>query len=125
MNDETPLYRQVSPSWVESDGRISSTAFEPTRKDENRLSVYNGDLISAIDSWRHYTQALGYMSVGVLDVIVSECVNAGLSAYPDPEPFPEHAVIDFNRLASRGRRKKAARRLRDLAVARGWRHKAK
>lgn len=64
MNPTTLLYRQVNPSWIQS-GRVTSQAFKPTPKDERRLSVYDGDLITPADAWRHYTESLGFSSVGV------------------------------------------------------------
>ena len=45
MNSDTLLYRMISPSWMQ-DGSPTTPAFKPTRKDNGRLSVYDGDQIS-------------------------------------------------------------------------------
>jgi hypothetical protein len=39
---------------------------------------------------------------------------------PNPEPLPEHAVIDFTTLGSVGRVKAKAQALAERARARGW-----
>ncbi len=120
MNDNTLLLRQVHPAWVQS-GRVTSQVFKPTPKDQQCLSVYNGDQITAADSWRHFTADLGCQSVGVLAVSVAECRQQNLEARPDPRPFPEHAVIDFGQ--HRGTQIEArAKQLRDFAVARRWQY---
>lgn len=118
MNEATLLHRQVNPSWIQS-GRVTSQAFKPTPKDQRRLSVYDGDLITAADAWRHYTEALGYTSAGILCVTVAECQSLELSAESDPKPFPEHAVIIFGEFANAQMEKKA-KQLRAFATGRGW-----
>lgn len=122
MNADTVLLRQVNPAWIQS-GRVTSQVFKPTPKDQKQLSVYDGDQITAFDSWRHYTEALGFASVGVLGVSVAECRSLHLDARPDPEPFPEHAVIGFGELTNTQIEKKA-KQLRALAEARGWQYQA-
>lgn len=117
MTEDTLLYRQINPSWIQL-GRVTSQAFRPTPKDQALLSVYDGDQISAEGAWRHFTAA-GFGSVGVLAVEVNECIGLGLEARPDPAPFPEHAVIDFAGLTD-SEIKAAAKRLRAEATARGW-----
>ena len=69
MNSDTLLYRMVSPSWMR-DGRSTSQTFKPTRKDNGRVSVYDGDQISPQAAHEHYA-GLGYQAVGVLAVSVS------------------------------------------------------
>lgn len=118
MNGDTLLLRQVSPSWVRGN-RATSQAFAPTPKDAGQLSAYDGDRITAETSWRHFTSALGYASVGVLAVTVDECDASGAPARPDPYVFPEHVLIDFNGL-TRAQRKDAAKTLARHANDRGW-----
>ena len=55
MNNETLLLRQIHPSFIQA-GHITSQAFRPTPKDQNKLSVYDGDQISAEDAWQHSRQ---------------------------------------------------------------------
>jgi hypothetical protein len=52
-------------------------------------------------------------------VTVDECTAEGLTARPDPEPFPEHAVIDFTGLTDNQVEKKG-KKLKAKAEARGW-----
>ena len=75
MQAETLLLRQVHPSFVQ-DGRPSSQAFVPTKKDDFKLSVYNGDKTEPERSWKHYTTELKRESAGVIAVtspIIPEC----------------------------------------------------
>ncbi len=95
MQSGTLLLRQVHPQWIK-DGRILSLAFRPFPKDEGLLSVYDGDRITARDSWLHFTQGQGFNSAGVWAVSVAESEACDLSSRPDPLPGnPDHAVIDF------------------------------
>lgn len=121
MTGNSLIHRQVHPSWVQQ-GRVTSQAFRPTPKDEKRLSAYDGDRISAESAWRHYVQELGYNSSGVLAVVVSECKAQQLAVTPDPEPFPEHVLIDFTGL-SENEIKKKAKLLKAAAEARGWQYR--
>ena len=121
MNSETLLLRQVHPVFLE-DGLVSSQAFAPFPKDEGLLSVYDGDLISARDALRHYTEQLQLQSGGVWAVQVSQTDEIGLSSRPDPlENFEQHAVIDFTAHSAKTARK-LAKKLRDFAIARGCLH---
>lgn len=118
MESATQLLRQINPSFMVA-GRVTSQAFHPTPKDKDLLSAYDGDLIGAEAAWNHYTQQQGLKSLGVLAVTVGECVAEGVPARPDPEPFPEHAVIDFTG-KDKKTKKKIAGFLRDKAVVRDW-----
>lgn len=122
MTPSTHLRRQVHPSWIQA-GRVTSQVFKPTPKDHERLSVYDGDLISAEDSWSHFTQEMQFSSVGVLAVTVQECTRQGLQAEPDPQPFPEHAVIRFDGYPKAQVARKA-KYLKHYAEKRGWQYKA-
>ena len=121
MNSDTLLYRMISPSFIQDRFAISP-AFKPTRKDNGRLSVYDGDQISPQAAYEHYA-SLGYKAVGVLAVSVAECESLDLAVTPDPLPgFPEHTTIDFTTLSRKGT-ELAARTLRERATARGWQHR--
>jgi len=117
MNGKTRLYRQIHPRFV-NEGHIGSQAFRPPSGDP-RLSVYDGDQITAEEAWRHYTSIVKCESGGVMAVIVDECTHMGLDVVPDPEPYKEHALIDFGKATNRQIRK-ASQRLRAAAVQRGW-----
>ena len=121
MNSDTLLYRMISPSFIQN-GFSISPAFKPTRKDNGRLSVYEGDQIGPQDAYEHYA-SLGYQAVGVLAVSVAECESLDLAVTPDPLPgFPEHTTIDFTTL-SRKDIEIASRALRERANARGWQYR--
>ena len=118
MNPETLLLRQVHPAFVQAD-RVTSQVFTPRVNDQNRLSVYDGDQISAEQAWGHYTEELHLLSAGVVAVTVAECLKEGLSARADPTDFPEHAVIEFGAMG-KGDIRTVAKRLRVVSEQRGW-----
>lgn len=118
MDNKTVLLRQIHPSFVQQ-GRVTSQAFRPTPKDQNRLSVYDGDQIAANMAFQHYTEKLGYNSIGVMAVTQGECSEVQLPVLADPGPFKEHAVIDFANLEKRQIEFKA-KQLRSMAKSRGW-----
>jgi hypothetical protein len=132
MEENTLLHRQVHPSFVQNDiistqafvedKAISSLAFNPSEKDNNKLSVYNGEKYSATDAYNHYT--VNYSSCGVLSVTVSECNTIDkLEAVEDNYPFNGHSYIDFSAVESKAKKKKKAGVLRDFAVKRNWTYK--
>ena len=98
---------------------MSSQAFKPTKKDDGKLSVYDGDQATAEHSWEHFTSVLGLSSIGVQSVTVGECNELELPAVPDPEEFPEHVAIRFTGL-SKSQVEKRAKQLREVAATRGW-----
>ena len=118
MRRETQLLRQVHPQFVQQ-GKPSSQVFRPTPKDEKLLSVYDGDQIGPSDAFEHYTNRLGFSSIGILAVTVGECQTCELKSRPDPPAFPEHAVIDFREYGERETKKKA-KQLKAFANRRGW-----
>jgi len=118
MNDETLLLRQVHPAFIES-GQLTSQAFVPFPKDKGKLSVYDGDQISASEAHKHYTEVLGNASDSVLGVTCAEVEQAGLTSASDPlEDFPAHALIDFTAHPEKSFRK-LAKKLKASAIARG------
>lgn len=119
MTPETVLLRQVHPSFVQA-GRVTSQVFRPTPKDRDRLSVEDGDRISAEAAWVRFTTR-GYFSVGVLGVSCDECQELDLELDEDGEPDPEHVSILFDG-RSQSERERLAKRLRSAAERRGWLH---
>ena len=120
MNDDTLLYRQVHPRFVQQN-RVTSQAFQPNSNDANLLSVYDGDQIEAADAWEHYTVVQQLPSAGVVAVTVSECSGLQLPVVLDGIPYSEHAYIDCSGYGRRARSNKA-KRLRSLANRRGWQY---
>ena len=119
VNDETSLWRQVHPKWVQ-EGEITSQTFTPTHKDKGKLSVYDGDQINAEDAWTHYVERLGWDSAGVVSVSVGDCIRESLDVAVDPTLFPEHVLIDFNAHTSKNKRKTIGKKLTSIARERGW-----
>ncbi|WP_447829512.1 hypothetical protein [Aeromonas salmonicida] len=118
MTPETLLLRQVHPSFIQ-DGRVTSQVFRPTPKDEQQLSVDNGDAVTPRDSWQRFTTILGCQSIGVMAVSHSQCVEQELPVIEDGHPYPEHCSINFSDFEKKGIEKKA-KLLRAKAVERGW-----
>lgn len=118
MDATTLLYRLINPSWVQA-GRVTSQAFRPTPKDDNKLSVYDGDLIRPEAAWQHFTEQRGLASIGIVAVSVAECAEVELPACSDPGDFPEHAIIDFTG-KSNSQRDKCSKILRSKSEVRGW-----
>lgn len=123
MNESTLLHRQVHPSFTQIDPdtgqkRATAQAFMPSSID-GMLSTYDGDRISAADSWVRYTNVQGLESCGVLSISVEECDDENLPVIPDGVPYPEHVSIDFNGL-SRGQIRSKSKYLRAVANKRGW-----
>lgn len=122
MNEKTLLLRQIHPSFIQS-GRVTSQAFRPTPKDENRLSLYDGDQISPESSWIHFTSAPGCQSSGVMAASKGQFDELALAVIPDGCPFPEHVSIDFSAF-SKGDIEKKAKILVRYAQKRDWLYQA-
>ena len=116
LSGETLLLRQINPSWLRN-GRPTSQAFKPTKKDAKQLSFYDGEMVTPEESWRHYTEELGNASEGTMGITVDEC--EGYAVERKPEDFPAHVVIDFSD-DSGSEIRTAARLLAKKARERGW-----
>lgn len=120
------LWRNVHPSWID-DGKVSSQAFRPTRKDAGRLSTARSSKVSAAQHFEEHT-GRGLQSGGVWAVTVGDASNVSLTCIYDehslelPTPVPTgHTSIDFIGLTDREVRK-AGGVLRDRAEDRGRQH---
>lgn len=121
------VYRQVHPSHAPA-GVPSSQAFNPTPKDEGKLSVDDSRVVTAEASWNHYTGNLGFQSAGTWAVSYAEVqAPGGLSLTRDPLRYPDnpsldnpaHCLIDFNALPTKGEMKRRAQNLAIKASSRG------
>jgi hypothetical protein len=126
-NPNDLVYRQVHPSHA-PDGTPSSQAFNPTPKDEGQLSVDDAGFVTAEGSWNHFTNGLGFKSIGTWALSVEEIETAeGLKLIKSPvvdadnpeKNNPAHCLLDFNDLESKGERKRRAQKLAIKASARG------
>lgn len=114
MKDETILLRQGHPSFVE-DGETTSQAFFPFPKDEQKLSVDDGDLTTPEAAFEFYTKVRKLESVGTWGISCTEVASTGLQCGPDALPDnPAHAAIDFANLNEKACRK-LARKLKAFA----------
>lgn len=94
----------------------------PFPKDGEKLSVYDGDQISATEAYQHYTDTLKHESEGVWGVTCAEVSGIELASLPDPLPeSPAHALIDFSG-KSAGVCRKLAKKLKAFAISRGCLH---
>lgn len=112
------LFRQVHPNWI-VDGIPSSQTFNPTKKDEGKLSIALGSKTDAEGAYRHHVEVRRLASVGTWAVAVGEASRAGRQAFPEPlDNDPAHGFVDFRGI-SRGDAEKAAKVLLSYARARG------
>lgn len=133
MENKSLLHRQIHPTFVVNDIVsnqaflenkliISSSAFTPTEKDEDKLSVYDGEVFSAKDSYDHFTSK--YSSYGVLSVSIEEVNSENpLFIEKDNDPFEGHCSINFSSISSKNQKTKKAGKLRNFAVNRNWTYK--
>jgi hypothetical protein len=123
MTEATLLLRQIHPTFIQN-GRVTSQAFRPTPKDENQLSVDNGDRISAQGSWRRFSAQPGCLSAGVMAVSQGECVTCEVLVVEDGIPYVEHCFLDFapHSVKVAGR---IGKKLSEKAQERGWLFEAK
>lgn len=124
MTPSTLLLRQVHPNFLE-DGVPSSLAFLPKQSDQGKLSVYDGDQVSPVQSHAHYTDILNLASTGVWAITKEEADEVGTIAEHDPLPdFDAHAILDFNQLPQSSNKtwRKAAKKLKAHAIQRGCLH---
>jgi len=122
MTPETLLLRQIHPSFIQN-GRVTSQAFRPTPKDESKLSLYDGDLITAEAAWKHFTTTPQCRSAGVMAVTQEECTSQDVPVVADGISFPEHVSLDFSSM-SKNEIEKKAKVLSVKAQQRGWLYQA-
>ena len=129
MQSAELLFRQIHPNWLVDDGVPGSLSFEPSRHDEDCLSVDRGACTNAAGSYSFFTSdrpaGLGQKSIGVWAPTVEEVDKVGCKAFSEPEPAgaetpanAAHAVIDFEGISG-NQQKKIGARLKIFAVTRG------
>ncbi len=112
-------FRQVNPSWMQ-DNAPSRQAFEPTRRDEGKLSLDRSALTTAQQAHENFT-SLALKSEAVFGVTPEECADEPhpIECHESPlDNNPCHSHADFNGL-SRSERKTKSQELRRFAIARG------
>lgn len=129
-NVDEVLFRQIHPNFKDGDGLSSqpfipsSQAFNPTPKDNNKLSVDRSSLTDAASSYELFISA-GHKSAAVFGVSMSEFSHEGIDCFSDPIPVsdnnngnPAHALADYSP-HTQGQQKNKAKRLKAKAIARG------
>lgn len=116
MNPDTLLYRQVHPQHV-IPGRetVASTVFVPEARNDNAISTYNGDMVSAEDAVEHY-QRLGLQTDGVVGLTVHAFQQSGLTAEHDGRNFKEHVTVYYPEGISGHQIRRTAQALAKLAT---------
>ncbi|REC98881.1 hypothetical protein DFO60_4834 [Ectopseudomonas oleovorans] len=119
-------YRQIHPTFIK-DGVPSSSRFIPSAKDQNKLSVDRGSLVSAEESHANYV-ASGLKSAAVFGLTVGEFKSVDIPTFADPiaetPDRPEnlaHALADYS-AHSAAEQKQKALRLQEMAIQRGPLH---
>jgi len=132
MEEENLLHRQIHPSQVVKDIvsiqafelQVGSPSFAPSSADDGQLSMYNGKIFTAEESYNHYTKTLN--SAGVLSLTRDEIDSIPpLFSVDDNIPFEGHSHINFKEVTSKNQISKRAALLRDKAVNRYWTYKPK
>ena len=127
VNSDEILMRQIHPTFIQ-DGRITSSVFEPMKKDKGHLSCTAKSKITEEEAYRIYTKIKNLTSCGIARLSVHEINSIGLLAYfspsndgptPDADKFDKaHSHIDFSQL-SKSQAKTEAKKLADKARIKG------
>lgn len=117
------LFRQAHPILMDGDVPASSV-FQPKPSDENRLSVDRSALTNPEAAYRLFV-GNGFLSAAVYGLTVGEFLNEQIECLEDPLPSielnsanPAHAVAIYGKILG-NRQKRAAQRLKQVALARG------
>jgi hypothetical protein len=117
-NEAEVLFRQVHPSFIYGD-EPSSQPFQPTPKDDDRLSVDRSSLTTAADAYFLYTST-GRESAAVYGLELP-CISDPLEATEREPANPAHAYADYSAHGV-SQQKNKAKRLKQKALARGRLH---
>ena len=113
ITGSTELHRQLVADWVVN-GRITSQGFVPTRKDDNKLSLAHGGIVSPAESQQLHRNR-GYRSDAVATITGSDCIQVGLMPIHDADPWPEHVSLPFAPELSNKSKRDIGRRLAGAA----------
>lgn len=114
------LLRQVHPVMLGEDGQPARTAFTPSTRDAGMLSTLRGS-VGAQEAHRRHVEDRELASAGTWAVTVGEVDGAGCAALDDATDLGvvDHASVNFTNAEGPAAVKRAARKLRDAAAARG------
>ena len=112
------LFRNLHPTDFDN-GRVNSTAFNPSANHRFKLSVDRSSLIDAKGAYENLVSS-GCDSIGVCSVLRSDFSERGINCFADPiKDNKAHALADFSPFGSGPRRKKA-RELANIAGLNGF-----
>src|SRR5690554_8212047 len=100
MNSETLIHRQVHPSLVVKEDvsskvfEIASSVFTPTKDDEKKLSVYNGDKFSDNNDLEHFIKSRP--SSGSLSQRVEDWDDKASTVSEVKMTYTEYVDVDFS-----------------------------
>ena len=118
IDHDERLFKNLHPMDYDN-GRISSTAFNPSSSHSFKLSVDRGALSSAKESFERHL-GNGLVSIGVCGVLAHDFAYLSITCICDPIlGNSAHALADFGPFA-KGDRKRKARLLANLANEYGW-----
>lgn len=118
------LLRQVHPVHLDEESVVQSVAFSPSRDHQGLLSTLR-ERVGPEEALRRHKDS-GLATAGTWGVSVGEADENSLPCLDDehlPDSPPDHASIDFSALSRKGA-VRAAKLLRDAAIARGCLHEA-
>lgn len=122
-DDAEELFRHVHPNHCD-EGNPTSQAFVPTSKDGGKLSVDRSEMTTAEKSLRLFRRNGGAadsvyaLTVGEFRELEIPCVGNPTQGNGGRLPNPAHAYADFRKHRRNVRRTKA-KRLKEMAIARG------
>lgn len=103
LDENTSLFRVVHPKWIQND-RISSEVFRPF--DDDELSMYNGNIVTAEEAFKHFTIDQGNKGSRVACVKVKTFQKYNLPVIDDGAPYPAHVTVDFSPICGNNPRRK-------------------
>lgn len=123
MNPDTPLFRVIKSDVLEQGGVLSSGEFQPKEHEDGRISVYDGDLVTADQVYWNYAKREDMpLPRGVLAITQGQCAELGLKVTATPRYGAighAHVDVDFNGLTE-NERVRVAEHLGELALGAGW-----
>lgn len=121
LDPEEELLRNIHPLDYDN-GRINSSAFNPSEAHDFLLSVDRSSISEPVECYTRHKENL-LESIGVFSVFKRDFSEESIPANSDPiQGNPAHALADFN-AHGKNQRKKKARRLAAKAVSYGVKFK--
>lgn len=118
INASERLFRNLHPDDFDN-GRINSSAFNPSPNHDFKLSTDRSSMVAAQESFNLFVSS-GHETIGVCGVTCDDFVCESIACSPDPIPNnPAHALADYSPHGASQRRKKG-RKLAKRALEYGF-----